>query len=287
VSLGDALSRGEVALRSSLRLGAWLVRGVDGFFEVRLDVDDVVLLTAIDPTQAERVIAEAEARADAPTQLLVLTDGQRADVARKTSAAADREVLAGWTVTVRWGSTSAHQASRSFGTPEEAEALRTLRASLPVHAVAFTPRPDVARPPDRAARLLEDVRARRVTASITMNGANGLLVAAPAPFAGHPLGLATFEGERLVRLVLPFGATLLDRVRAAVTEGALEIVSLSPAQVAELERKCRPEGLEAVLREERVTLTGRAVETFEGPERAPALAKAIGDAFMATLTFER
>lgn len=274
--LPDLLA-GRVALRSSLRRGGWLVHGADGWFEARLEVDDVVELVPIGEP-------EALAAAERGGHGLVLLPPQREEVARKTCFARYAEVFADWRVSLRWGATSEHVGGATYEAPEAFEAARAQRLG---YTVAFTRRPDRPARGDRGQILLEAVRAGDGFVLLTVGRESGAVVAAPAPFAGHPLGLATFEGDRLARLHLPFGALVAEALRKRLVEELLPVTPWSPPQREELARKCAVAGWREVLAREPITVQAGfgAPVRFSDPAEHDALAALVGGAFTATLTF--
>lgn len=279
--LHTRLEQGQVAVRSTIRLGGWLVRGADGYAEVRFEVDDIVQVVPIADEEAARFLEAVAGDA----HVLELDDAKRAEIAAKTVLARHDEVLGPWLVSVRWGSTSEHQGGASFRTPAELDALLAACVRPAVHVRVYSRNPDSPRPPDRLSTLLDAVNDRVSTVAFDLGNEHGMLVSTPSPFTGHPYGLATFVGERVARIHMPFGATLLDALRNHLVEHHPQPIALAEATRAELRRACTTAGYADLLASHRVTLRAGfdAPVTFEDPADGERLATLVTSAFVATL----
>lgn len=281
--LSARLDHGDIAVRSTIRLGGWLVRGADGYAEVRFEVDDVIQVVPIGDDEAARFLEARTLAGDA--HVLVLGDRKRAEIATKAVLARHAEVLGPWHVSVRWGSTSEHQGGASFLGEAEFDALLAACARPSTHARSYSRNPDHPHPPDRLSMLLDAVNARTGTVPFDLVGEHGMLVSTPSTFAGHPYGLATFVGDRVVRVHMPFGAVLLDALRHHLVEHELVPRALDATAQAELHRSCTTAGYAELLTSDRVTLRAGldAPITFDDPADAERLAALVTGAFVATL----
>jgi hypothetical protein len=261
-----------------------LVRGVSGYFEVRFDVDELVALVPIPPDQAREFLDGEAAKDDVIT--LPLHPWKHADVAAKTDFDRYAEVLETSAISMKWGSTSESGGGTSFTSPEQLATFHTRRSELLIFALEFTPKV----PGSGGARLtalVDAVRRREATVMASLGPEHGALVAAPASFAGHPFGLATFDGDRVVRLLLPFGTGLLDGIRKRLVAEDVPLVRLSAAQAQELARKGDLARYGEVLAVESVTLHGSVspAPTFDSPDRVDELRAAVRAAFSSRLEF--
>lgn len=277
---------GAAVARSSLRFGEWLVHGTDGWFEVRFDVDEVVELVPISGDEAEGFLARELAAGT--LHVRELGPRKEADVAAKTSFGRYAEVLDACDVSMHWGATSESVGGASFRSRADLEAFHEQRRGRLVFRLRFDRRPQSTPSANRLASLLAAVDARRVTVALELGAERGELVAAPAPFAGQPYGLATFRDGWLERLHLPFGAHLVDALRRRLTWEDLAPRALSRSEAAELATKCDPGAYRDLLATETVVLgTGSGAITVQDPARADIVAKHVADAFSTTLRFAR
>lgn len=277
---------GAAVARSSLRFGEWLVHGADGWFEVRFDVDDVVELVPITVGEAEGFLARELAAGT--LHLRALGPRKEADVAAKTCFARYGEVLDACDVSMHWGATSESVGGASFRSHADLAAFHEQRRGRLVFRLRFDRRTETPHEADRLATLLAAVNARRVTVALELGAERGELVAAPAPFAGQPYGLATFRDGWLERLHLPFGAHLVDTLRRRLTWEDLAPRALSRSEAAELATKCDPGAYRELLATETVVLgTGSGAITVRDPAQADIVAKHVSDAFSTTLRFAR
>lgn len=274
---------GRIAVRSSLRFGEWLVRGASGYFEVHIVVDDVTRLVPIGDAEATSLLSS---RADGSAPTLVLSPRQRADVALKTDYSRYEEVLAAWTIGMQWGATSESPGGASYTLPAEVAAFHDERARRLTFALRFT-RSGPPPADDRQVALLSAIDARRATVLVSLGREHGALVAAPASLAGQPYGLATFDGDRVARLHVPFGTVLVDALSRRLTVEDVALTPLSPAAARELDRKCRLDALEELLLVEEITLRAGfgALVTYRDPADAPALRAQRGEAFTYVVEF--
>jgi len=279
------LELGLVAVRSSIRLGGWLVRGTDGYAEVRFDVDEIVQLVPIDDAEAERFLDERAAAGDA--HVLVLGERKRLELATKGGLQRHGEVLGPWHVGVRWGSTSEHQGGRSFRAATELETMIEACSGRATHVRVYSRNPEHAHEHahDRLSAILAAVNDRTGTVQLEVGGHTGALVAAPATFAGQPYGLATFAGDRIVRLYLPFGSVLIDALRGLLVEQEIAPTMSSAAVRAELRKVGSVDAYAELLATHRVTVHAdtAAPVVIEDPADAPRLATLVTSAFVATL----